>query len=232
MGVVAVFAVGVAVGLLVNSGGSGGATTVTAIADESAAEVAQDGERAEESTPTTDAEGELTDCDEAGISAPPRREGTCETEGQKAVVVDQGSTLKLKELKVKLLGIDQAKTVASEYGDAKSASGTYVIFTLEVTNRTSAPVYFDSNQSQVFLYIGGNVYTEDFDVENYSLDDSFVDQFKQIQPKGSQVGTVAFDVPDSVLPGLTKSGNLDIVNFSEEEAGLNAGEVGTIRTYQ
>ncbi len=207
-------------------------TTVTTIAGKEEGEGVSEDANGIEPSSIGGAESEWPDCEEAGIAAPPRREGTCDAGGQKAIVVNEESTLELKELKVNLLGTEETKTVTSEYGETKSASGTYVIFTLEVTNRTNVPVYFDSNQSQVFLYIDENVYTEDFDVENYALDDSFLDQFKEIQPKGTQTGTVAFDVPNSVLSGLDRTGNLDVINFSEEEEGLNAREIGTIRTYQ
>lgn len=234
LGFLLVFAVGIGTGLLI--GDDGGETrTVTTIAAEEETEAEPDGEASGASSPAEEGEDEdeeLTDCEEAGISAPPRKEGACSEEGKKFVVVDEDSTLKLAELEVELLGTQKAKTVSSEYGEAKTANGTYVIFTLDVVNRTRVPVYFDSGQTQVFLYIGGNIYTEDFDVENYALDDSFVSQFKEVQPQGSQTGTVAFDVPDSVLPKLETTGNINIVNFSDEEAGLDAREVGTIRTYQ
>lgn len=231
IGLLGVFAAGIGVGLLLG-GGEDVEPAASAVISETADET--DGAESADRQPESESASNtgLPDCDEAGISSGPRREGVCEIEGSKAIVVNEGSTLKLRELEVDLLGIQKEKTVSDEYGTAKSAGGTYVIFKLEVRNRTNVPVYFDSNQSQAYLYINGNIYTQDFDVENYALDDSFVNQFEEIQPKGTQTGTIAFDVPNSVLSGLERTGNLNIVNFSEENQGLNAEEIGTIRTYQ
>lgn len=232
IGFVLVFGAGIGVGVAISED-TDDATTAAGRSEGKVASQADSGQgevTEVETQPEESESGSEEDCEEAGISVEPRNEGVCAEDGVTYVVVNERHKLKLKELEVRLLGIQETGSVSSSYGETKTANGTYVLFTLEVTNRLHEPASFDANQEQTALYIDGNTYTEDFEAENYGLEDSFL-ELESIQPQGTETGTIAFDVPDKVLSKLTKSGNLDIVNFSEESSS-NPREVGTIRTYQ
>jgi hypothetical protein len=184
-------------------------------------------------TSTSSSSDDLASCDELGINPDVGNEGTCDSDGQKVTVVDKGSVLVLPELTARLINLEQTKSVtggSEGYGTA-SAKGMFVVATLEVKNKLNGPVTFDTGQNQVFLLLGDNQYTEDFDAENGPQSDSFMWQGKDIQPDTSQTGTVVFDVPKALLADLDLTGNLDIVNFSDVDKN-NPKIIGSIRTYK
>ncbi|HSS41217.1 MAG TPA: DUF4352 domain-containing protein [Solirubrobacterales bacterium] len=211
-------------------GGGGGGTTTTTVVETVEAE----GLGSEEAEPVEEEseDAESSECDARGINREVGKEGTCTEDGVKLVVVDRESTLKLKELNATVRNMETTPTASDEFGTTKSANGVYVLFDLEVFNKTNSPLYFDSSQEQAVLYLGDNEYTEDFDVENYALDDSFVNKFEEIQAETATRGTIAFDIPQKLIPDLGKTGNLAIFNFSDEGEAGAAEEVGIIRTYK
>lgn len=217
-------------------GGDGTTTTVVETVEarsEENSEEALDEEEEDEAAETdvVSDEDDAGDCDAQGINSEQGNEGTCVQDGTTLVVVDKGSTLKLKELNVQMLGLETTKSITGEYGESKTANGIYVVIELEVTNKMHSPVYFDGNQEQTALYLGENEYTEDFEAENYVQDDSFVNSFEKLQPQAPVAGTVVFDVPKSMLSSLRRNGNLDIANFSDEGEG-DWDQIGVIRTYK
>jgi len=218
LGLIAALGIGFVIGMLVAEGGKDAVTT-TVTTGASAAE-----EEKGESEGESFGEGS---CIERGIDTAERKEGTCSQEGHKYAVVDRQSTLEMETLDAKLLGIRKNKTLSSDLG-SETASGIFVTFELSITNRTHTPATFE--EGQCWLYIDENVYTQDFEVQNGIEQQSFLWQGQEIQPQNSQVGTVTFDVPSSVLTDLEKGGNLDFGNFGSE--GEEGHEIGTIRTYQ
>ncbi|HEU5254159.1 MAG TPA: DUF4352 domain-containing protein [Solirubrobacterales bacterium] len=211
------------------AGGDGGTTTTTVVETVEA----QSSSSEEVETVKDDSEDAgRSDCDSQGINREVGKEGTCTEDGVSLVVVDRESTLKLKELNVTVRDMETTSTASDEFGTTKSANGVYVIFDLEVLNKTNSPLYFDSSQEQALLYLGDNEYTEDFEVENYALDDSFLSKFEEIQPETSTTGTIAFDVPQKLIPDLGETGNLAILNFSDEGEAGAAEQLGIIRTYK
>ena len=217
------------------AGGGGDGETVTVVetvteqpGEEEAEAVSEEGEEGGEGEEVSE-EG---DCDELGINREVGNEGRCTREGVELVVVDKGSLLKLRELNVRLLSMKTTDTVSGEFGESKTANGTFVIFDLEVLNKANSPMYFDDSQEQVYLYLGDNEYTEDFEVENYVLDDSFVNKFEEVQPETATTGTVAFDIPPKLVGDLQRNGNLAIFNFSDAGEAGAATQSGIIRTYK
>ena len=190
-------------------GGCGGETTTTAV-----------GETAKAGS-----------CVEEGISTPARKEGTCVDGGTRYVVVNRDGVLKLPDLEAKLLDIREAKTISGESGESATAEeGTYAIVELSITNRTDEPAKFEG--SQILIWVGGGPYREDLKGKSQIEKKSFLWQDTPIQPQDSQVGTVVFDVPSSVLKSLDEDGNVDIANFGSKGDVLAQDEIGTIRTYQ
>lgn len=175
-------------------------------------------------------ESESGDCEAMGINSEQMKEGTCESEGVTLVVVNHDSPLKLKTMKVKLLSVKKAKTLSSDLG-SETASGTWVTFEIEVTNLTHAPVSWEEEQSH--LDLSENEYSEEFEVQNGTEQDSLQWQSQKIQPENSVTGTVTFDVPNKVLKNLYAEGNLDFLNFGESGfySEGEPEELGIIRTY-
>lgn len=162
-------------------------------------------------------------------------EGTCIDGKYKYDVVNRNSTLKLEELDVDLVSIDTTDVLADV--GVERPNGVFLVITLAVTNRLSAPVYFDDTQDQTTYgaTVNGdyNQYTEDFDAENGGDEQSFLWQGKEIQPDTTQTGTIIFDVPQEAVDNLDKDGNINILNFSDAESygGRAKLPIGVIRTY-
>lgn len=225
LGFIAAIAVGFGIGAIVFAGGGGDSTTVTVAESESGESSSGEGSEVEVDGDT--AESGESDCDEKGINGEKRKEGTCSEGGQKLVVVNKGSTLELKSLDAKLLGIQTNKSLSSDYA-SETASGVYVTAELAITNKTHGPAEFE--EGQCTLLIDGNVYTQDFEVQNGTEQRSFLWSVEGgIPAQGTVTGTVTFDVPAKVARHVGKTGNIDISNFGEEVG--NTGELGVIRTY-
>jgi hypothetical protein len=153
----------------------------------------------------------------------------CTLDGKKIVVVDRSDILSLRELSVTLRDVGTASSLSDRFGTTKSADGIYLIFELEVLNKTQGPQLFDGNLEQVYLYLGGDEHTEDFEAENYALESSFVNRANTVLPGKPAKGDFVFDVPRKLLPDLDESGNLTILNFSDEGKAKTATQIGVIR---
>lgn len=225
LGFVTAIAVGFGIGAIVFAGRGGDSTTVTVAESESGGSSSKEEGGVEVNGDA--AESGESNCDEKGINGEERKEGSCSEDGQKWVVVNKGSTLELKGLDAKLLGVQTNKSLGSEYG-SETASGVYVTAELAITNKTHGPAEFE--ESQCTLLIDNNVYTQDFEVQNGTEQRSFLWSVEGgIPAQGTVTGTVTFDVPAKVAKRVGKTGNIDISNFGEEVG--NASELGVIRTY-
>src|SRR6185437_15786229 len=92
-------------------------------------------------------------CDTLGINATELNEGLCTAEnGARVKIVNRDHTLQLPELTVHYHGFSTQKTLSSDI-DTNTASGTYAIFSLTVTNNTDAPVEFDPDQVTLGLSV-------------------------------------------------------------------------------
>lgn len=92
----------------------------------------------------------------------------------------------------------------------------------------------DGFEPQVYLTLGDgvqDVYTRHFDAANGQVEDSFVWQGDEIQPKMTQEGAVIFDIPRRAVGELDRTGNLRILNFSDVERNRARLPIGVIRTY-
>jgi hypothetical protein len=171
-------------------------------------------------------------CDAKGINPEKRREGTCvDPDGQKYKTVNRGSTLRLKELNVRVVSTRLTPTLTADTGTER-ASGQFYVVTLAVTNKLDSPTSFDDGQNQVGLTVGGKTYSEDFEAENMP-GNSFVWGSDEIQPEESRTGSVIFDLPNRAVKKLGNSSaaaNLIILNFSDIESDP-PDLVGTIRLY-
>ncbi len=191
----------------------------------------------EEDSGTTDASG-VPDCGTAGISIEGGKTGTCIDDGTTYVVVNKDGTARLDELDARLVSVETARRVESpnydpvDFPDGRvQALGTFVLVTVEITNRASTPqqVYV----GQVVLGIGDNTYTEDFNAENGPVEDSWVWNSEVIQPDQARQGVVVFDLPDSAYAKLTAPGSgVFVANFSHQLADEAPTQVGDIRLWK
>jgi hypothetical protein len=222
------------------AGCGGGTTTVTVSTNESSSDAGEIQEKLESELQEEEAEengGESdssSDCEEKEINSGSRKEGTCVEGNTKVVVANLHSPLRLETLEVKLLDIEERKTINGEYSESDTASGIFVTFNLMVTNLSHAPQELEEDQT--VLYVDESIYTQDFEVQNGIEQDSFLWQGAEIQPSGGVEGTVTFDVPKKVAKKITEDGNLSFLNFGveyfEPEEFFEQKEVGTIRTYK
>ncbi len=175
-----------------------------------------------------------SDCKAKGIDSNARKEGTCEADGSKLVVVNKDSVLRLKTLAARLTGMRVRKTISGPNG-SKTTKGKFVTFDLAITNLTDAPAAVAVGQ--FWLNFGG-AQAEALEVDEDFEPRSFLARDRPIPPGGTEAGTVTFGVTTKGAAHLTDSGNLDLVNLGspisiyEPEGLFSAPEFGVFRTYQ
>jgi hypothetical protein len=177
-------------------------------------------------------------CESLGITPEQGKEGTCAaSDGSMIAVVNKGSTLKLQDLKAKVVSVESTDTVSGDTGTA-TARGTFVVVRLAVTNNTDAPVRFDDSQDQVGLTIDGKQFSQDFETENGKLTDSWVWADADIQPTETTEGVSIFDVPAGVAKQLESpaaASNVIVISF-QDKAAVDSGDTaeleGRIRLYR
>lgn len=162
------------------------------------------------------------------------KEGACVDGTQRFVVVNRNSTVRLPELSARIVGIETTDVI-SDLGTVTRPNGVFLIFTLEVENRLSAPVEFDTDGQTLYTAGRGGKGVEFTPDSNATFEhpDSFVRQGEEIQPGTAQVGTVVFDVSQEGVGELEKTGNLYLWNFSDATVSAKRAKlpVGTFRTY-
>jgi hypothetical protein len=171
------------------------------------------------------------ECPSKGIDPQTRKEGTCEDDGTRDVVVDYGHTVRLKTLDARLLGIKEGTTVGGAAG-TELAKGRFETVTLAITNRTDRPRTIGEDQIVLDLQ---RLYPEDAAAER-DEPRSFLARHLSIAPGSTARGTLVFQIPPGQPEVLRREGNLDLANFSdsadyEPERAVAGGEVGVIRTY-
>jgi len=233
----ALIAAGVGVGLtLLATAGDDDDSKVATVTTTLSAEGTSDGPSVDTTLPpetTTGGEGvdPKNTCDALGINPEELNEGSCTSKGQDLVVVNKETTLKLDQLTARLVSISTADTLKGSSFGPKSASGVFVIARVELTNLTSAPQTYDTFGDATALTLGGDYYSEDFNVENGAATDSFVWRSKELQPHESMEGTLVYDVPANAVSHLETDGNLGLVNFRDDSGVGSPKELGLIRTY-
>lgn len=179
-----------------------------------------------------DEEARPGECGEKGIGPPTYKSGKCSEEGQTTVVASRNEPLVLETLKAKLTGTKERHSISGELG-SEEANGVFITFALDVTNLSHSPQELAEGQTK--LVLEENEYTPAFEVQNGYEQESFLWQGK-IQPQETMHGTITFDVPPQVLKkALSKSGNLDLVNFGTEVYEgefFEQPEIGYIQLYK
>lgn len=203
----------------------------TTVTETTTVETATSAEPPETGTTEEATETGLPSCVEFREASPPE-EGHCEVDGTEFVVVNRDSVAKLDELTVRLAAIETTDVIV-DLGTTTRPSGTFVIFTLEVKNRLSEPVEFDP-EYQVNFTVGRDAQTKTFTADSdgtFEHPESFLRGADEIQPGSTETGTVVFDLPDSAVKGIERSGNVVIANFSDSQRNRARLPLGVIRTY-
>jgi hypothetical protein len=204
--------------------------TVTVAAEPEASTVATEPEP--EPTATTEAVDE-PDANDCAVLNEDGSEGRCMGDGQRYAVVNRGSELRLKTVAVRVDGISFSDTVSSDIS-SETASGTYATITLTVRNRSNSPQSFANGfTQQTMLMIGARQFTQDFDVENGSDQQSFSWQGEKLQPGATQTGHIVFDVPRKAVRRIASEGQLVVVDFGVDMTYDDAArEIGVIRLWR
>lgn len=185
-------------------------------------------------TPTTSTTS-LPDCNAMGINPTGMREGTCLHAGITWTIVNEDHALTLKTLTAKLVDVRTTKSLSSTTA-ASTANGDYVVATVTITNKLSAPQTFDpAGTQQAGLILDGAVFKEATDAENEADANSCLKIHSTPIGTGASVTCdVIFDVPKSAAADLGKhgSGDLYIVNFGSDLASsVYPQAIGQIRLY-
>lgn len=172
------------------------------------------------------------DCDALGINQEERKEGFCiDPGGLRVKVANPGNTATTPQMDVRLVSTETTDTLSSDVGTER-AEGTFVVVTLEVTNKLSSPATFEA-EGQTELVLNDNNFTPDFDAMNMP-GDSFVWNSDPIQPGNSRTGTVVFDVSEKAADDLDQGGNVYVFQFSDASASSIEeieGTAAVLRTY-
>jgi uncharacterized protein DUF4352 len=164
------------------------------------------------------------------------REGTCTHGGITWTIVDENHTLRLKTLWARLVDVRASKSLSSATA-ATTANGEFVIATLMITNKLTAPQTFDpAGTQQAGLILDGAVFKEAVSTETLADANSCAKRRKTpVKPGASETCDVVFDVPASAASDLGKhgSGDLYVVNFGSDLAGsVDPKTIGQIRLYR
>jgi hypothetical protein len=107
-------------------------------------------------------------------------------------------------------GARTASSVSDSSGVASAtASGTFLILTLHVTNTNNSPQAVESPGNNQFALspIGSNkTFTENFEAENQADENSFLSHDDPLQPDGEQTGDIVFDIPGTDLAKMRRVG--------------------------
>jgi hypothetical protein len=141
-------------------------------------------------------------CDTKGIVPldPTTPAGKCRSGGTRFTVVNQDGVLKTKTMIARFSGIREADSLSDPDGfTTETANGTFVVVTVDLTNRLSSPADIGSDQSALVL-ASGKQYAEAFDAENGADQQSFLWQLDRgLQPDESRTGDFVFDLPAKAL---------------------------------
>jgi hypothetical protein len=172
----------------------------------------------EAETPEPTATPDPTDCDGLGINADELNEGICQSEGTKLQVVDKDSQLKLDEVIVAYHGVSYADSLTTPIS-VEAPFGRFVIVNVTVTNRGDSPINLPAYEMFALTLTQGDrtkTYRADFGAMNMpgpSL--VWSDAAADLHPKAAVTGTVVFDVPETRVDLVEKSGNLHVLQPSD-----------------
>ncbi len=149
--------------------------------------------------------------------APIVRPGLCTASGVTIVLAAAGQTVVLRTLTARVVAARLARSLSSQLA-RRTASGTFLVVTLAIGNRSGAPVTFDGlGATQTALQASSSNFREALDAERGADLGSCVERnTTPIPAAGSETCDVVFDVPNAVAQHIrVKGGGLLIVNFGD-----------------
>jgi uncharacterized protein DUF4352 len=166
-----------------------------------------------------------SDCAFKGITAGPRREGTCVARGVAITVADRAHWLHGKDYDARVLGMRTASKLRAGASGTIHPHGRFVIVSLSVKNTLDSAHEFDRRSDLVFLFVDGKYFSERADAENDPALAPFRLRTTAVQPDETATGTVVFDVPAQHAKHLSAAGSdLILVNYSDEAKGFPTGK--------
>jgi hypothetical protein len=164
-----------------------------------------------------------SDCDAKGITTSAAREGVCDVKGFTISVANRAHRLSVGEYDVRFVGLRTVTTLHTRSGRTLRANGKFVIVTLSVKNKLSAPRAFDQRSALVSLLVDKKNFTENRDAEGDPSIDSFRLRGRVMQPDETDTGTIVFDLPAEHANNVYARGSdLVFINFSGESSGYPA----------
>jgi hypothetical protein len=199
----------------------GSASTITKTVTASAPKADTDAAAAQSAAASsTSAPAATTTTTSSTPSGPPDcTVATSQTDVRPTVCVNNGSYLRVATdnhplhiagATVRFSGTHTATSLSDSSGVASAtASGTFLIVTLNVTNTGNSPHSVETPGINQFALspIGSNKnFSEDFDAENGADQNSFITNDNPVQPDGAQTGDLVFDIPGSDLAKMRRVG--------------------------
>jgi hypothetical protein len=141
----------------------------------------------------------------------------CNANGIPITIARQSDTLNLSTLSAHLSSVATATNLSNGYS-SKTATGSFVIFKLAITNKTGSPQTFAPVGTQQTALVGHNAtYSEDFDAENGPDSHSCISNDDPIQPGATKNCDVVYDIPTpAVNRGRTHGFGLLVSNFGDD----------------
>ncbi len=172
-------------------------------------------------------------CEARGINVLEGKTGTCIRDKQRFTLVNRHSSLRLKELAVRLGKFSSKDTLPGPVGTVKPDKGkAFVLMDVTWRNRDARAHELSKDQKQLKLRIAEARFDEAMKAEN-AFPTSFFNQNKIVKPRGAQRGTVIFVVKATAVKALTQRGadpQLLVWNFSS--VGKERPPDGAIRLWK
>jgi hypothetical protein len=149
--------------------------------------------------------------------APVVKPGPCTAGGITLSLAAAGQTVVLGTLAARATRARLTQSVSSPVA-AKTATGTFLIVTLAVTNRQSTPAAFDGlGATQTALQASSSNFREAVEAETAAdLGSCLAKSMTPIEPAATVMCDVIFDVPPAIARHLRiKGGGLLILNFGD-----------------
>jgi hypothetical protein len=220
---------GIALAVILGSGGGGtDSNTEADVGSETGSAAPEPATTAEAPPPPAP---DPNACDTKGIVPldPSTAAGKCKSGGTRFTVANQDGVLKTKTLVARLSGSRQATSLSDPDGfETTTANGTYLVLTVDLTNKLDSPVDIASDQTALIL-TSGKQYQEDFDAENGADQQSFLWQLDNgLQPDETRTGDFVFDLPPKAIRRFQNDGGaLAIAELGDDISDTK--RVGVIR---
>lgn len=164
----------------------------------------------------------------------PHKSGICHLGQGQAVIAGRGKSVVIGDVGARVLSMRTAKVIPGGSGlPTRTASGTFVILNLEITNHGNSPLNWDNEiDGRTQLIVGAKTFDHDGDAES-NLPGTLDQVGQSIPPDGSDQRAMVYDVTSPSLGKLhSTEAFLAVISTKQLEQGddiTTASKVGLVR---